>query len=204
VSITSTGQTSAGSKENIQRRLWRIHAKASQIRLLGTKKAASIKKRGDRPPKKGLKTRSYLYLSQEEHSGIRNVDEALLVDQAPVKNTLGSPSTPLDVAAAMDLTTTSAKFRMIGASRIAVRLDDRRLIQRYQITVRDRDTNESSALFGGSVHSFLILAAFLVPRSLICDAFAMNSPTTSLDVFPSNPALVCPVDVIDTYSFRRW
>ncbi len=62
------------------------------------------------------KTRSYL--SQEDIPAY-DLDEALLVAKALVQEYGSGPATPLDVAAAMDLTPTSAKFRMLCGASIA-------------------------------------------------------------------------------------
>lgn len=62
----------------------------------------------------GEKTRTYM--SQEDIPAY-DLDEALLVAKALFQQYGGQPATPLDVAAAMDLTPTSGKFRMLcGAS----------------------------------------------------------------------------------------
>ncbi len=62
------------------------------------------------------KTRTYM--SQEEIPAYE-LDEALLVPKAVLQEYGGHPSTPLDVAAAMDLTPTSGKFRMLCGASIA-------------------------------------------------------------------------------------
>lgn len=62
------------------------------------------------------KTRAYM--SQEEIPAYE-LDEALLVPKALLQEYGGHPSTPLDVAAAMDLTPTSGKFRMLCGASIA-------------------------------------------------------------------------------------
>lgn len=65
------------------------------------------------------KTRSYrTYLSQEDIPAY-DLDEAVLVAKALLQEYGGHPATPLDVAAAMDLTPTSGKFRMLCGSSIA-------------------------------------------------------------------------------------
>jgi len=65
------------------------------------------------------KTRSYrTYLSQEDIPAY-DLDEALLVAKALLQEYGGHPAAPLDVAAAMDLTPTSGKFRMLCGSAIA-------------------------------------------------------------------------------------
>jgi predicted nucleotide-binding protein len=62
------------------------------------------------------KTRSYM--SQEDIPAYE-LDEGLLVSKALLQEYGGHPSTPLDVAAAMDLTPTSGKFRMLCGTSIA-------------------------------------------------------------------------------------
>jgi predicted nucleotide-binding protein len=62
------------------------------------------------------KTRAYM--SQEEIPAYE-LDDALLVAKALLQEYGGHPSTPLDVAAAMDLTPTSGKFRMLCGASIA-------------------------------------------------------------------------------------
>lgn len=62
------------------------------------------------------KTRAYM--SQEEIPAYE-LDDALLVPKALLQEYGGHPSTPLDVAAAMDLTPTSGKFRMLCGASIA-------------------------------------------------------------------------------------
>ena len=62
------------------------------------------------------KTRAYM--SQEEIPAY-DLDDALLVAKALLQEYGGHPSTPLDVAAAMDLTPTSGKFRMLCGASIA-------------------------------------------------------------------------------------
>jgi predicted nucleotide-binding protein len=62
------------------------------------------------------KTRAYM--SQEEVPAY-DLDDALLVAKALFQEYGGHPSTPLDVAAAMDLTPTSGKFRMLCGASIA-------------------------------------------------------------------------------------
>ena len=85
------------------------------------KRSASIKKA--EPKEIGLatsraadKTRSYM--SQEDIPAY-DLEEALLVAKALFQEYGGHPSTPLDVAAAMDLTPTSGKFRMLCGGSIA-------------------------------------------------------------------------------------
>lgn len=62
------------------------------------------------------KTRSYM--SQEDIPAY-DLDEAILVAKALVQEYGGHSATPLDVAAAMDLTPTSGKFRMLCGASIA-------------------------------------------------------------------------------------
>lgn len=80
------------------------------------KKTASIKKDMTDPQRGSEKTRSYL--SQEDIPAYE-LNEALLVAKAILQEYGGHPSTPLDVAAAMDLTPTSGKFRMLCGASIA-------------------------------------------------------------------------------------
>ncbi|TAM35273.1 MAG: hypothetical protein EPN61_16375 [Burkholderiaceae bacterium] len=80
----------------------------------GSKKAP--KKVAPEVSKAPDKTRSYL--SQEDIPAYE-LDEALLVPKALLQQYGGHPSTPLDVAAAMDLTPTSGKFRMLCGASIA-------------------------------------------------------------------------------------
>lgn len=85
------------------------------------KKPAPAKKTGaNRSPlasaKVAEKTRSYM--SQEDIPAY-DLNEALLVAKALFQEYGGHASTPLDVAAAMDLTPTSAKFRMLCGASIA-------------------------------------------------------------------------------------
>lgn len=68
------------------------------------------------PQKSVDKVRSYI--SQEDVPAYE-LDEALLVAKALLQEYGGHPSTPLDVAAAMDLTPTSGKFRMLCGTSIA-------------------------------------------------------------------------------------
>lgn len=67
-------------------------------------------------PKLADKTRSYM--SQEDIPAY-DLEEALLVAKALLQEYGGHASTPLDVAAAMDLTPTSGKFRMLCGASIA-------------------------------------------------------------------------------------
>src|SRR5436305_1707984 len=85
------------------------------------KKTDAVKKPdGKRPSpasaKPSEKTRSYL--SQEEIPAY-DLDEALLVAKALLQEYGGHAAAPLDVAAAMDLTPTSGKFRMLCGASIA-------------------------------------------------------------------------------------
>lgn len=85
------------------------------------KKAATAKKMQGKnlpsaPVDTAEKTRSYM--SQEDIPAY-DLDEALLVAKALFQEYGGQPATPLDVAAAMDLTPTSGKFRMLCGASIA-------------------------------------------------------------------------------------
>jgi predicted nucleotide-binding protein len=73
-----------------------------------------------KPPSAAVeKTRSNRsYLSQEDIPAY-DLNEAVLVAKALLQEYGGHPATPLDVAAAMDLTPTSGKFRMLCGSSIA-------------------------------------------------------------------------------------
>jgi len=62
------------------------------------------------------KTRSYM---SQEDIPTYELEEALLVPKAVVQQYAGNPTTPLEVAAAMDLAPTSAKFRMLCGASIA-------------------------------------------------------------------------------------
>jgi predicted nucleotide-binding protein len=79
-------------------------------------KKADAKKVSSASVKAVEKTRSYL--SQEDIPAYE-LDEALLVAKALLQEYGGHPATPLDVAAAMDLTPTSGKFRMLCGASIA-------------------------------------------------------------------------------------
>lgn len=82
-----------------------------------TKKATPAKKAHAKTSSE--KARSYRsYLSQEDIPAY-DLDEAVLVAKALLQEYGGHPATPLDVAAAMDLTPTSGKFRMLCGSSIA-------------------------------------------------------------------------------------
>jgi len=91
-------------------------AKAPQENIPATKKAVGTKKEVAAPLKGHEKTRSYL--SQEDIPAYE-LDQALLVAKAVLQEYGGDPATPLDVAAAMDLTPTSGKFRMLCGTSIA-------------------------------------------------------------------------------------
>lgn len=85
------------------------------------KKAATAKKMQEKklpssPIDAAEKTRSYM--SQEDIPAY-DLDEALLVAKALFQEYGGQPAAPLDVAAAMDLTPTSGKFRMLCGASIA-------------------------------------------------------------------------------------
>jgi predicted nucleotide-binding protein len=94
--------------------------KAPTKKPVAAKKAVAGKK--VQPKKKAdsaEKMRSYRhYLSQEDIPAY-DLDEAVLVAKALLQEYGGHPATPLDVAAAMDLTPTSGKFRMLCGSSIA-------------------------------------------------------------------------------------
>lgn len=77
---------------------------------------AIVKKPPPSANKMPEKTRAYM--SQEEIPAY-DLDDALLVPKALLQEYGGHPSTPLDVAAAMDLTPTSGKFRMLCGASIA-------------------------------------------------------------------------------------
>jgi len=79
-------------------------------------KKAQAKKSPAALPQVGEKTRSYM--SQEDIPAY-DLNEALLVAKALIQEYGGHPATPLDVAAAMDLTPTSGKFRMLCGASIA-------------------------------------------------------------------------------------
>src|SRR5690349_8816111 len=88
----------------------------TKVKTAANKKTPSPKKEVIEPRKGPEKTRSYL--SQEDIPAY-GVNEALLVAKAILQQYGGDPSTPLDVAAAMDLTPTSGKFRMLCGASIA-------------------------------------------------------------------------------------
>lgn len=81
-----------------------------------TTKKAPVAKKSPMPPKAVEKTRSYM--SQEDIPAY-DLEQALLVAKALFQQYGGDASTPLDVAAAMDLTPTSGKFRMLCGASIA-------------------------------------------------------------------------------------
>lgn len=85
------------------------------------KKAAPAKKASNGKPAVDTatapeKTRSYM--SQEDIPAYE-LDESMLIAKALLQEYGGHPSTPLDVAAAMELTPTSGKFRMLCGASIA-------------------------------------------------------------------------------------
>lgn len=84
--------------------------KATPTKKAATKRAASD---ASKPPEK---TRSYV--SQEDIPAY-DLNEAILVAKALLQQYGGHPSTALDVAAAMDLTPASGKFRMLCGASIA-------------------------------------------------------------------------------------
>jgi predicted nucleotide-binding protein len=87
-------------------------AKASAKKITPAKKVEA-----KRPSRNSAeKTRSYM--SQEDIPAY-DLDEAILVAKALLQEYGGHPTTPLDVAAAMDLTPTSGKFRMLCGASIA-------------------------------------------------------------------------------------
>lgn len=79
-------------------------------------KTVSAKGAGSSPAKNADKARSYM--SQEDIPAY-DMEEALLVAKALFQEYGGDSATPLDVAAAMDLTPTSGKFRMLCGASIA-------------------------------------------------------------------------------------
>jgi predicted nucleotide-binding protein len=88
----------------------------SQIKKVTAIKATVAKKGRAGTAKTPEKTRSYM--SQEDIPSYE-IEEALLVAKALLQQYAGDPSKPLDVAAAMDLTPTSGKFRMLCGASIA-------------------------------------------------------------------------------------
>lgn len=90
-------------------------ARAPAKKTIPTAKKAAKKAAVD-TGKAAEKTRSYM--SQEDIPAYE-LDEALIVAKALLQEYGGHASTPLDVAAAMDLTPTSGKFRMLCGASIA-------------------------------------------------------------------------------------
>ncbi len=82
-------------------------AKAKKVKPKKTEAASSEKTRTNRS-----------YLSQEDIPAY-DLDEALLVAKALLQEYAGKAAAPLDVAAAMDLSPTSGKFRMLCGASIA-------------------------------------------------------------------------------------
>jgi predicted nucleotide-binding protein len=80
------------------------------------KKATLSKKGVSKRPDTPEKPRSYM---SQEDIPVYELDESLLIAKALLQEYGGHPSTPLDVAAAMELTPTSGKFRMLCGSSIA-------------------------------------------------------------------------------------
>jgi predicted nucleotide-binding protein len=83
-----------------------------------TKPSKSAPAKKIQPPSKKSVDKTRSYVSQEDIPAY-DLDEALLVAKALIQEYGGHPSTPLDVAAAMDLTPTTGKFRMLCGSSIA-------------------------------------------------------------------------------------
>ncbi|WP_373378557.1 TIR domain-containing protein [Cupriavidus nantongensis] len=87
---------------------------------IATKKApakkAAAKKSAPKAAKTAEKTRSYM--SQEDIPAF-SIDEALVVAQVIFAEYGGGPSTPLDVAAGLEMQTTNTKFRMLCGASIA-------------------------------------------------------------------------------------
>jgi len=83
-------------------------------------KAQALKPIAKKAPSgaKAMQEKTRAYMSQEEIPAY-DLDDALLVAKALLQEYGGHPSTPLDVAAAMDLTPTTAKFRMLCGASIA-------------------------------------------------------------------------------------
>lgn len=82
------------------------------------KKVAQAKKVEARRPSGNAAEKTRSYMSQEDVPAY-DLDEAILVAKALLQEYGGHPATPLDVAAAMDLTPTSGKFRMLCGASIA-------------------------------------------------------------------------------------
>lgn len=88
----------------------------SQVKKVTPITKTAVKRKEPEAIKASDKTRSYM--SQEDIPAY-SLEEAILVAKALLQQYAGHPSTPLDVAAAMDLTPTSGKFRMLCGSSIA-------------------------------------------------------------------------------------
>jgi predicted nucleotide-binding protein len=82
------------------------------------RKTVSKKSLARAKPSEGAAARTRSYMSQEDIPAY-DLDEAMLVAKALIQEYGGHPATPLDVAAAMDLTPTSGKFRMLCGASIA-------------------------------------------------------------------------------------
>lgn len=82
------------------------------------KKVVSAKKVEPSRPSGNVAEKTRSYLSQEDIPAY-DLDEAILVAKALLQEYGGHAATPLDVAAAMDLTPTSGKFRMLCGASIA-------------------------------------------------------------------------------------
>lgn len=82
------------------------------------KKATPAKKVKEKKPVSAPIEKTRSYMSQEDIPAY-DLDEAALVAKALLQEYGGHPATPLDVAAAMDLTPTSGKFRMLCGASIA-------------------------------------------------------------------------------------
>jgi predicted nucleotide-binding protein len=82
------------------------------------KKVASAKKVEAKKPSGNAAEKTRSYMSQEDIPAY-DLNEAILVAKALLQEYGGDPATPLDVAAAMDLTPTSGKFRMLCGASIA-------------------------------------------------------------------------------------
>ncbi|WP_313634324.1 hypothetical protein, partial [Massilia timonae] len=87
-----------------------------QVKKVTPIKKPVARKAGSGVAKTSDKTRSYM--SQEDIPAYE-LEEAVLVAKALLQQYAGHPSTPLDVAAAMDLTPSSGKFRMLCGASIA-------------------------------------------------------------------------------------
>ena len=86
-------------------------AKPPVKKVASTKKAAASRS-------SGAAERIRSYMSQEDIPAY-DLDEAILVAKALLQEYGGHPARPFDVAAAMDLTPTSGKFRMLCGASIA-------------------------------------------------------------------------------------